>query len=63
MNILDDVLTEETIDDGIDENEDNEMPTCVKVGLGLLCAGVVGIGICKLLSSDEKLEIDEDVTS
>lgn len=60
MNILDDVLTEETVDDGIDENEDysvatndDEMPLCVKVGLGLLGVTAIGFTVCKLFSSSK----------
>lgn len=45
-----------------EEVNNGEMPLCVKVGLGLLGATVLGFGICKLLSSiDESSEINEDI--
>lgn len=60
MNILDDALKEETVDDGIDENEDNsvstndnEMPLCGIVGLGLLGVTAIGFTVCKLFSSSK----------
>ena len=45
-----------------EEVNNDEMPLCVKVGLGLLGATALGFGICKLLSrNEENIEINEDI--
>jgi len=45
--------TTETTDSGFF----SEIPACAKVGLGLLGAGAVALGICKLLANDDKNQI------
>jgi hypothetical protein len=31
----------------------SEIPTCTKVGLGIFCAGTIGLVLCKLFSNSD----------
>jgi hypothetical protein len=58
-NPLEDETTDEEYDTTAttDSGFFSEIPTCAKVGLGLLGAGAIGLTLCKLLNSDSKDKI------
>lgn len=59
----DTIFEDDITDDEYDTSSSCEtLPLCLKVGIGLLGVGAIGIGICKLLSrNDENIEINEDI--
>jgi epoxyqueuosine reductase QueG len=56
---LEDEITDEEYDttETTDSGFFSEVPACAKVGLGVVGAGAVALGICKLLANDDKNQI------